>query len=184
MKYCVFKMSCHFIVSVSTQPRLRIWNALLWPKQLCTVSVRINVIPKLVCTKYGLLSWNRDNHSMDNQKDLLGVRKSKNFERCRLCASYLEPAVAVYAIGHFMNYTLLQQYVYFRVANNMGLPVEYMRKERGGCDTNPSNFTNTSVTAERFADIEAKVDHVMNKVNHSFLFSRIRVDLYQGAWSE
>ena len=51
-----------------------------------------------------------------------------------------------------MNYTIMQQYVYYRVARDLGLPVEYMMEESGGCGEMASNGTNV------FVDIEKKVD--------------------------
>ena len=51
-----------------------------------------------------------------------------------------------------MNYTIMQQYVYYRVAKDLGLPVEYMMEESGGCGEMASNGTNV------FVDTEKKVD--------------------------
>ena len=64
---------------------------------------------------------------------------------------YLEPALFLYAIGDFMNYTILQQYAYYRVAEELGLPVDHMMEQSEGC-VSMNNSTNST-----FEDIENKV---------------------------
>lgn len=114
----------------------------------------------------------QNNNLLENQdNELSEVQQSKRAARWRrLRVLYLEPAVALYAIGDFMNYTILQQYVYYRVAEDLSLPVDYMMEESGGCGTIESNSTNTSVI-DKYGEVEAKVTLLIDKLNINDVFS-------------
>ena len=47
---------------------------------------------------------------------------------------YLEPAVFLYDLGFIINFALLGQYVYYRLAQIYALPADYILDSTVGCD--------------------------------------------------
>ena len=77
---------------------------------------------------------------------------------------YLEPALFFFSVGDFMNYAIQPQYVYYRIAKELGLSVEYMTESRGGCPTR--NSTNSTLL-----DIESKVEYILRLLLQVFTLS-------------
>lgn len=86
-----------------------------------------------------------------DSKEINQQRKKRGWRRF----IYLEPVLFFYSIGDFMNYTIQQQYVYYRVGEDFGLPVEYMMNASGGC-TSTQNSTNSTLW-----DLERKVKYIL-----------------------
>ena len=64
---------------------------------------------------------------------------------------YIEPAVFLYFVSRIVMYNIMTQYVFYRMAKQHGLPVGFLRSDKGGCEVILDKGNNT------FKEIEKKV---------------------------
>ena len=64
---------------------------------------------------------------------------------------YIEPAVFLYFVSRIVASSVTTQYVFYRMAKQHGLPVGFLRSDKGGCEVILDKGNST------FRDIEKRV---------------------------